>query len=186
MGIRFLFEMMDSTRKVQVSSNGCRMPAGPNNNFQKTQMVHGVGSDFIGSWVKIGMPAKKKTLSVLGHKSFEEQCSFCEQVPLNYYTSKTIYIVILQNICLLPPVGNYKAPQQMVNGYLYRLHLHPLQPVSVFPLPAMRLLCQFAWQFAWQFAIYSTFSCIITRKYLGLIFQPLFVTLAGSSQCIVG
>lgn len=92
--------MMDGTSKVEVSSNGCRMSIGPNNNFQKTQMVRGLGSDFIGSWVRIGMPAKKKTLSLLGHKSLKEQCSFCEQVP-----------------------------QQMVNGYLYRLHL-PL-PLSL-------------------------------------------------------
>jgi carbonic anhydrase len=39
-----------------------------------------VDRDFIGSWVKIGMPAKKKTLSLLGDKPFKEQCSFCEQV----------------------------------------------------------------------------------------------------------
>jgi len=39
--------------------------------------------DFIGSWVHIGMPAKQKTLSLLGHKSFLEQCSFCEQEAVN-------------------------------------------------------------------------------------------------------
>jgi hypothetical protein len=87
------------------------MSTGPNFNFQKTQMVHGLGSDFIGSWVRIGMPAKKKTLSLLGNKSLKEQCSFCEKVLLN--------------ICLLPLVGNYTVTQQMVNGHFYRLQPPP-------------------------------------------------------------
>jgi len=39
--------------------------------------------DFIGSWVRIGMPAKKKTLSLLGNKSLKEQCSFCEKEAVN-------------------------------------------------------------------------------------------------------
>lgn len=37
-------------------------------------------SDFVGSWVKIGLPAKETTLSLMGDKPLTEQCSFCEQV----------------------------------------------------------------------------------------------------------
>ena len=36
--------------------------------------------DFVGSWVKIGLPAKESTLSQVGDKPLTEQCSFCEQV----------------------------------------------------------------------------------------------------------
>ncbi|KAG0559784.1 hypothetical protein KC19_10G128700 [Ceratodon purpureus] len=35
-------------------------------------------SDFVGSWVKIGLPAKETTLSETGDKPLAEQSSFCE------------------------------------------------------------------------------------------------------------
>jgi carbonic anhydrase len=40
-------------------------------------------SDFVGSWVKIGLPAKKTTLSQMSDKPLTEQCSFCEQEAVN-------------------------------------------------------------------------------------------------------
>lgn len=39
-------------------------------------------SDFVGSWIRIGLPAKKKALSVMKGKPLQEQCRFCEQVWL--------------------------------------------------------------------------------------------------------
>lgn len=39
--------------------------------------------DFVGSWVRIGLPAKKKTLSVMSGKPLQEQCTFCEQEAVN-------------------------------------------------------------------------------------------------------
>jgi hypothetical protein len=38
--------------------------------------------DFVGSWIRIGLPAKKKTLSLMSGKPFHEQCTFCEQVSI--------------------------------------------------------------------------------------------------------
>lgn len=38
--------------------------------------------DFVGSWMKVGIPAKESTLSQMGDKPLGEQCSFCEQVTL--------------------------------------------------------------------------------------------------------
>lgn len=39
--------------------------------------------DFVGSWVRIGLPAKEKALSLMAGKSFDEQCGFCEQEAVN-------------------------------------------------------------------------------------------------------
>ncbi|KAG0598463.1 hypothetical protein M758_12G076000 [Ceratodon purpureus] len=39
--------------------------------------------DFVGSWIRIGLPAKKKTLSLFSGKPFQEQCTFCEQEAVN-------------------------------------------------------------------------------------------------------
>lgn len=39
--------------------------------------------NFVGSWVKIGLPAKETTLAQMGDKPLEEQCSFCEQEAVN-------------------------------------------------------------------------------------------------------
>uniref|UniRef100_A0A7I4E4U4 Carbonic anhydrase n=1 Tax=Physcomitrium patens TaxID=3218 RepID=A0A7I4E4U4_PHYPA len=36
--------------------------------------------DFVGSWVKIGLPAKESTLEAVGDKPLAEQCTFCEKV----------------------------------------------------------------------------------------------------------
>jgi carbonic anhydrase len=37
-------------------------------------------SDFIGSWMKIALPAKDHTLELLHNHPLEEQCSYCERV----------------------------------------------------------------------------------------------------------
>lgn len=39
--------------------------------------------DFVGSWIRIGLPAKKKALSVMKGKPLQEQCRFCEQEAVN-------------------------------------------------------------------------------------------------------
>ncbi len=42
--------------------------------------VQNGGSDFIGSWMKIALPAKDHTLELLHNHPLEEQCSYCERV----------------------------------------------------------------------------------------------------------
>jgi hypothetical protein len=37
-------------------------------------------SDFIGSWMKIGMSARERTLKLMAGKPITDQCHFCEQV----------------------------------------------------------------------------------------------------------
>jgi hypothetical protein len=40
-------------------------------------------SDFIGSWMKIALPAKDHTLELLHNHPLEEQCSYCERESIN-------------------------------------------------------------------------------------------------------
>ncbi|CAK9214852.1 unnamed protein product [Sphagnum troendelagicum] len=40
-------------------------------------------SDFIGSWMKIGMSAREHTLKVMDGRSITDQCCFCEQESIN-------------------------------------------------------------------------------------------------------
>jgi len=40
-------------------------------------------SDFIGSWMKIGMSARERTLKLMAGKPITDQCRFCEQESIN-------------------------------------------------------------------------------------------------------
>jgi len=40
-------------------------------------------SDFIGSWMKIGMSAREHTLKLMAGRSITDQCRFCEQESIN-------------------------------------------------------------------------------------------------------
>ncbi len=47
------------------------------------------GRDLVGSWVKVGLPAKEKVKALHPDKSYYEQMSFCEKVrlaPTNIYS----------------------------------------------------------------------------------------------------
>jgi carbonic anhydrase len=71
-------------------------------------------SDFVGSWVKIGLPAKETTLSQMGDKPLTEQCSFCEQEAVN---------VSLRNLLTFPFVEErVKTGEVELFGMHYDFH----------------------------------------------------------------
>jgi len=70
--------------------------------------------DFVGSWVKIGLPAKESTLSQVGDKPLTEQCSFCEQEAVN---------VSLDNLLSFPFVEErVKNGSLTLHGMHYDFH----------------------------------------------------------------
>jgi hypothetical protein len=44
--------------------------------------LHSDGSDLVGNWVKVGLPAKEKVKQLYPELSFDEQVSLCEKVPI--------------------------------------------------------------------------------------------------------
>lgn len=87
--------------------------------------------DFIGSWVKIGMPAKKKTLSLLGDKPFKEQCSFCEQETVNLSLANLLTFPFIQERLHSGRLQIYGMHYDFVEGRLTSWRIAQTQKLGV-------------------------------------------------------
>lgn len=88
--------------------------------------------DFVGSWVRIGLPAKKKALSLMAGKPFDEQCKFCEQEAVNVSLANLLTFPFIEERVKAGKLHIYGMHYDFIEGQLTSWEIeHEEVPVSV-------------------------------------------------------